>query len=54
VATRAVPTILLIVALSGVVLFAQGFRTIDTVGLLVSGLVAGASLASLAARRRTR
>lgn len=49
-----VPTILLIVALAGIVTFSQGFRVIDTVGLLISGTVAGASLAALAAARRKR
>jgi hypothetical protein len=33
--------------------FSQGFRVVDTVGLLASGLAAGASLAALAAARRS-
>ncbi|MBI2189581.1 MAG: hypothetical protein HYU37_21035 [Acidobacteria bacterium] len=48
---RTVPVILLVVALAGIVTFAQGFRLIDTIGLLVCGVVAGASLAALARRR---
>ena len=52
VAGRAVPLILLIVALAGILGFSQGFRLIDTVGLLISGAVAGASMAAIAARRR--
>jgi hypothetical protein len=43
--------VLLLVALAGVVIFSQGFRLIDTVGLLVCGVVAGAALAALARRR---
>jgi hypothetical protein len=46
--------ILLIVALAGIVNFSQGLRVVDTVGLLASGIVAGASLAALAAARRKR
>jgi len=49
---RAVPVILLIVALAGIVKFSQGLRVVDTVGLLASGVVAGAALAALAAGRR--
>lgn len=44
--------ILLMVALAGIITFAQGFWLIDTIGLLVSGAVAGAALAALAARRK--
>jgi len=47
---RTVPLTLLLVALAGIIGFSQGFRLIDTVGLLVCGVVAGAALASLAAR----
>jgi hypothetical protein len=43
--------ILLAVALAGIVKFSQGFLVVDTVGLLASGVVAGASLAALAAGR---
>lgn len=46
--------ILLMVALAGIVRFSQGFRLIDTVGLLVSGVVAGASLAAMAAARKKK
>jgi hypothetical protein len=42
---------LLCVALAGIVIFSQGFRLIDTIGLLVCGVVAGAALATLARRR---
>jgi MYXO-CTERM domain-containing protein len=44
--------ILLMVALAGIVTFAQGLRLVDTVGLLMSGALAGAALAALAAHRR--
>ena len=46
------PLVILIVALAGMAWFSQGLSVADTVGLLVSGVVAGASLASLAAARR--
>jgi hypothetical protein len=49
---RTVPLVLLLVTLAGVVIFSAGFRLIDTVGLLVCGIVAGAALAALARRRR--
>jgi hypothetical protein len=49
---RTVPLILLLVALAGVVTFSQGFRLIDTIGLLVCGVVAGAALAALSRRGR--
>jgi len=49
---RILPLVILIVALAGIAWFAQGFSVADTVGLLASGVVAGASLASLAAARR--
>lgn len=49
---RAVPWILLAIALAGFAGFSQGFRIVDTVGLLASGVVAGAALAALAAARR--
>jgi hypothetical protein len=54
VTTRAVPVLVLIVALAGVVAFSQGLRVIDTVCLLVSGAAAGGSLAALAAARRKK
>jgi hypothetical protein len=44
--------ILLLLALAGIVSFSQGFRLIDTVGLLVCGVVGGAALAALARRGR--
>jgi hypothetical protein len=46
--------VILIAALAGIVLFAQGLRVVDTVGLLVCGVAAGASIAALAAARRKR
>jgi len=41
-------------ALAGIVLFAQGLRVVDTIGLLVCGAVAGAAIAATAAARRKR
>lgn len=49
-----VPVILLIGALVGIVFFAQGFRLIDTIALLVCGVIAGASIAAIAAERRKK
>jgi hypothetical protein len=49
---RILPLVVLFVALVGMVWFSQGLRVVDTVGLLTSGVIAGASLASLAAARR--
>ncbi|MBI2828555.1 MAG: hypothetical protein HYX77_04705 [Acidobacteria bacterium] len=46
--------ILLVVALAGIAKCSQGLRVVDTVGLLASGVVAGASLAAMAAARRKR
>ncbi len=43
--------ILLASALTGIVIFARGLDLAGTVGLLISGAVAGASLAALAASR---
>lgn len=48
---RAVPFLVLAAAVAGVVAFSQGLRLIDTIAVLVSGVAAGAALASLAARR---
>lgn len=45
--------ILLLLSLAGMVIFSQGLRIIDTVGMLASGVVAGASLAAMAAARKT-
>jgi hypothetical protein len=47
-----VPIILLIASLAGVVVFSRGLRIVDTVGMLVCGVIAGGSLAALAAARR--
>ncbi len=41
-------------SLAGMLLFLQGFRVIDTVGVLVCGVVAGGALAAIAAMRRNR
>jgi len=49
---RILPLAILFVAFAGIVTFSQGLRVVDTVGLLASGVIAGASLASLAAARR--
>jgi hypothetical protein len=48
------PLLILSFALVGMVWFSQGLRVVDTVGLLTSGVIAGASLASFAAARRKR
>jgi hypothetical protein len=45
---------LLILSLTGLGLFAQGLRTIDTIVMLTCGLVGGAALAELAALRLRR
>ena len=47
-----VPVLVLIAAVAGIAFFSQGLRVVDTVGMLVSGVFAGAALAALAARRR--
>ena len=44
--------LLLAASLAGVVVFLQGLRVIDTVGVLVCGAVAGGALATLAAARQ--
>ena len=49
---RVIPVIVLVVALAGILTFAQGLRVVDTVGLLASGAVAGGTIAALAAARR--
>ena len=49
---RALPLAILALALAGMAIFSRGLRVVDTIGLLVSGAVAGASLAALAAARR--
>jgi hypothetical protein len=50
--SRVVPIILLIAALAGVVVFSRGLRIVDTVGMLACGVIAGGSLAAIAAGRR--
>ena len=52
--TRAIPLILLILSVAGIIWFSQGLRVIDTMAMLACGLVAGASLAALAAGRKGR
>jgi len=42
----------LIAALAGVFFFSRGLRWIDTVGMLTCGVIAGGSLAAIAAGRR--
>jgi hypothetical protein len=54
VTTRTVPLLVLIAAVAGIVTFSQGFRLLDTVGMLICGVAAGASLAALAATRRKK
>jgi hypothetical protein len=47
-----VPVLLLIGSLAGIVHFSRGLRIVDTIGMLVCGLIAGGSLAAIAAGRR--
>jgi len=54
VTTRTVPLLVLVIAVAGMVVFSQGLRLIDTVGMLICGVAAGASLAAIAASRRKR
>ena len=54
VTTRTVQLLVLIVAVAGIVTFSRGLRLIDTAGMLISGVVAGASLAAIAAARRKK
>jgi hypothetical protein len=54
VTTRTVPLLVLVIAVAGIVVFSQGLRLIDTVGMLICGVAAGASLAAIAASRRKR
>jgi hypothetical protein len=54
VTTRTVPLLVLAIALAGILMFSQGLRVVDTVGMLVCGVVAGAALAAIAASRRKR
>jgi hypothetical protein len=48
------PWVVLIISVAGMVMLSQGFRLIDTVGMLICGVAAGASLASIAASRRKK
>ena len=54
VTTRTVALLVLVIAVTGMVVFSQGLRLIDTVGMLICGVAAGASLAAIAASRRKR
>jgi hypothetical protein len=54
VTARWVPLLVLTIAVAGIAAFSQGLRLIDTVGMLICGVVAGASLAAIAASRRKR
>ena len=54
VTTRTVPLLVLVIAVAGMVVFSQGLRLTDTVGMLICGVAAGASLAAIAASRRKR
>jgi hypothetical protein len=49
--TRARSIVFLVLALGGVAAFARGFRLVDTLGLLASGVLAGIALAQIAAAR---
>jgi UPF0716 family protein affecting phage T7 exclusion len=49
-----IPLVLLAGSLAGIAWFSQRLGLLDTIAMLACGAVAGASLASLAARRRTR
>ena len=52
---RPVPAVVtLSAALAGIILFVQGLRVVDTIGLLICGVAAGASIAAVAAARRKR
>jgi hypothetical protein len=46
--------VLLVIAVAGMLWFSRGLTVLDTIGLLASGVVAGASLAALAAGRRMK
>jgi hypothetical protein len=50
--SRRIPFVLLIAALAGILLFSRGLRLVDTVGMLTCGVIAGGSLAAIAAGRR--
>jgi hypothetical protein len=52
--SRRTPLILLIAALAGIFFFSSGLRLVDTVGMLACGVIAGGSLAAIAAGRRRR
>ncbi len=52
---KPIPAVLILsAALVGMILFAQGFRVIDSIGMLVCGVAAGASLAAIVAARGKR
>jgi hypothetical protein len=47
-----IPILLLIGSLAGIVFFSRGLRIVDTIGMLACGIIAGGSLAAIAANRR--
>ena len=49
---RRTAIVILIAALAGILFFSRGLRLVDTVGLLACGVIAGGSLAAIAAGRR--
>ena len=49
---RRIAFVILIAALAGILFFSRGLRIVDTVGLLACGVIAGGSLAAIAAGRR--
>jgi hypothetical protein len=52
---KSTPSVVVLCAsLVGMALFLQGFRVVDTIGVLVCGVVAGGALAAVAAARRNR
>ena len=50
--SRRVALILLIAAFAGILFFSRGLRLVDTIGMLACGVIAGGSLAAIAASRR--
>ena len=49
--SRATVYVVLVLALGGIAWFSSGFRLVDTIGLLSSGVIAGFALAEVAAGR---
>jgi hypothetical protein len=50
--SAAAPILLLIASLAGIFFFSRGLGVVDTVGMLACGVIAGGSLAAIAAARR--